>query len=228
MEALNKYFDHTNLKADAKTADIIKLCDEAKEYDFYSVCVNGHYVSLAAEQLKDTDIKVTAVVGFPLGMMTSEAKVFETEQACKNGADEIDMVINVAALKEKNFELVQQEIADIVEAAAKHDAIVKVIMEVCYLAPDEISKVTRLAIAAGAAFVKTSTGFGPSNGSPEVVSRIKKMNGSKIKIKAAGGIRDLAAAVKMINRGADRIGSSSSVAIMQEAAAAQAEAEANA
>lgn len=221
MKPLNKYFDHTNLKANATSVDIIKLCDEAKEYDFYSVCVNGAYVTLAKEQLQDTDIKVTAVVGFPLGMMTSDAKVFETVQACKDGADEIDMVINVGALKEKKFDLIETEIASIVSAAAEYDAIVKVIMEVCYLSPDEISKVCRLAIKAGAAFVKTSTGFGSSNGSPEVVSRIKKMMGGKIQIKAAGGIRDLKAAQKMINRGADRIGSSSSVAIMQEAAEAE-------
>lgn len=221
MKPLNKYFDHTNLKANATSTDIIKLCDEAKEYDFYSVCVNGSYVTLAKEQLQDTDIKVTTVIGFPLGMMTSDVKVFETVHACKDGADEIDMVINVGALKEKKFDLIETEIASIVSAAAEYDAIVKVIMEVCYLSPDEISKVCRLAIKAGAAFVKTSTGFGSSNGSPEVVSRIKKMMGGKIQIKAAGGIRDLKTAQKMISRGADRIGSSSSVAIMQEAAEAE-------
>ena len=224
MELLNTYFDHTNLKANAKEADIIKLCEEAKLYEFYSVCVNGHYVPLAKEQLKDTDVKVSAVVGFPLGMMSTAAKVFETEEVCKAGADEIDMVINVGAMKDRQFDMVENEIREIVEAAAKYGAIVKVIMEVCYLTPDEISKAARLAIKAGAAFVKTSTGFGSSNGSPEVVSRIKKMNGSKIKIKAAGGIRDLATAIKMINRGADRIGSSSSVEIMQEAFAIKQEA----
>ena len=224
MEPLNTYFDHTNLKANAKEADIIQLCEEAKHYEFYSVCVNGHYVPLAKELLKDTDVKVSAVIGFPLGMMSTAAKVFETEEVCKAGADEIDMVINVGALKDKKFDFVENEIREIVEAAAKHDAIVKVIMEVCYLSPDEISKATRLAIKAGAAFVKTSTGFGSSNGSAEVVSRIKKMNGSKIKVKAAGGIKDLSTAIKMINRGADRIGSSSSVEIMQEAFAIKAEA----
>lgn len=218
MKPLNKYFDHTNLKANAKSSDIIQLCNEAKEYDFYSVCVNGAYVSLASEELKDTDINVTAVVGFPLGMMSADAKIHETILACKDGADEIDMVINIGALKEKNYDLVEKEIADIVAAAAEYDAIVKVIMEVCYLSPDEISKACRLAIKAGAAFVKTSTGFGSSNGSPEVVSRISKMMGNNIKIKAAGGIRDLSTTRKMIARGADRIGSSSSVAIMQEAA----------
>lgn len=221
MRPLNTYFDHTNLKAQATSADIIRLCDEAKEYGFCSVCVNGAYVPLAAEQLKDSEVKVTAVVGFPLGMMTTELKVHETVQACKDGADEIDMVINVGALKEKKFDYVENEIAEIVKAAAEHDAIVKVIMEVCYLSPDEISKVTRLAIKAGAAYIKTSTGFGSSNGSPEVVSRLFKMMGSKVKIKAAGGIRDLETTIKMINRGADRIGSSSSVAIMQEAAEKQ-------
>ncbi len=221
MRPLNTYFDHTNLKAQATSADIIRLCDEAKEYGFCSVCVNGAYVPLAAEQLKDSEVKVTAVVGFPLGMMTTELKVHETVQACKDGADEIDMVINVGALKEKKFDYVENEIAEIVKAAAEHDAIVKVIMEVCYLSPDEISKVARLAIKAGAAYIKTSTGFGSSNGSPEVVSRLFKMMGSKVKIKAAGGIRDLETTIKMINRGADRIGSSSSVAIMQEAAEKQ-------
>ena len=217
MRSLNTYFDHTNLKANATSADIIKLCDEAKAYEFASVCVNGAYVPLAAEQLKDSEVKVTTVVGFPLGMMSTAAKVFETEQACKDGADEIDMVINVGALKEKNFDYVEAEIAQIVEVAAKYDSIVKVIMEVCYLSPDEISKAARLSVKAGAAYVKTSTGFGPSNGSPEVVSRLSKTMGSKVKIKAAGGIRDLATAIKMIKRGADRIGSSSSLEIMQEA-----------
>lgn len=225
MKPLNKYFDHTNLKANATSADIIKLCDEAKEYGFYSVCVNGYYVPLAVKELQDTDIKVTSVVGFPLGMMSTDAKVHETIDACAAGADEIDMVINVGAMKEKNYELIESEIAQVVTAAGEYDADVKVIMEVCYLSPDEISKVSRLAISAGAAFVKTSTGFGPSNGSPEVVSRIKKMMGSKIRIKAAGGIKDLKTAQKMINRGADRIGSSSSVAIMQELAETESKAE---
>lgn len=223
MKSLNKYFDHTNLKANAKSADIIRLCNEAKEYDFYSVCVNGAYVPLAAHELEDTDIKVTAVVGFPLGMMSTEAKVLETVQACKAGAHEIDMVINIGAMKDRKFDYVENEISEIVKAASEYDAIVKVIMEVCYLTPDEIMKAGRLAIKAGAAFVKTSTGFGPTNGEPDVVDRIHKMMGSKIKVKAAGGIRDLKTAQKMINRGADRIGSSASVAIMQEAESAKAE-----
>ncbi len=221
MRSLNTYFDHTNLKANAKEADIIKLCDEAKAYEFYSVCVNGAYVPLAAEQLKDSDVKVTAVVGFPLGMMSTEAKVLETKQACEAGADEIDMVINVGALKDKKFDYVQNEITQIVETAAEYGAIVKVIMEVCYLTPDETSKVGRLSVKAGAAYIKTSTGFGPSNGGPDVIDRLNKMMGSKIKIKAAGGIRDLETTIKMIKRGADRIGSSASVAIMQEAFAVQ-------
>ena len=226
MRPLNKYFDHTNLKANAKSADIIQLCNEAKEYDFYSVCVNGAYVPLAAQELEGTDVKVTAVVGFPLGMMSTEAKVLETSQACKAGAHEIDMVINVGAMKDRKFDYVENEIAEIVKAAAEYDAIVKVIMEVCYLTPDEIMKVGRLAVKAGAEYVKTSTGFGPTNGGTDVVDRIHKMMGSKIKVKAAGGIRDLKTAQKMINRGADRIGSSASVAIMQEAAEAEAETEA--
>ena len=226
MRPLNTYFDHTNLKANAKSADIIQLCNEAKEYGFYSVCVNGAYVPLAVEQLQDSDVKVTAVVGFPLGMMSTEAKVLETTQACQAGADEIDMVINVGALKDRKFDYVENEIAEIVKAAAEYGSIVKVIMEVCYLSPDEISKVGRLSVKAGAAYVKTSTGFGSSNGGPDVVDRIYKMMGSKIKVKAAGGIKDLKTAQKMINRGADRIGSSSSVAIMQEAAEAEAATEA--
>ena len=221
MRSLNTYFDHTNLKANAKSADIIKLCEEAKTYEFYSVCVNGAYVPLAVEQLKDSDVKVTAVVGFPLGMMSTEAKVLETKQACEAGADEIDMVINVGAMKDRKFDYVENEITQIVQTAAEYGAIVKVIMEVCYLTPDEISKVGRLSVKAGAAYVKTSTGFGPTNGGPDVIDRLSKMMGSKIKIKAAGGIRDLETAIKMIKRGADRIGSSASVAIMQEAFSVQ-------
>ena len=216
MRSLNTYFDHTNLKANAKEADIIQLCEEAKTYEFYSVCVNGAYVPLAAEQLKDTDVKVTAVVGFPLGMMSTEAKVLETRQACQAGADEIDMVINIGAMKDRKFDYVENEITEIVKAAAEYGAIVKVIMEVCYLTPEEISKVGRLSVKAGAAYVKTSTGFGPTNGGIDVVDRLNKMMGHNIKIKAAGGIKDLTTTVKMIKRGADRIGSSSSVAIMKQ------------
>ena len=154
-------------------------------------------------------------------MMSTEAKVLETRQACQAGADEIDMVINIGAMKDRKFDYVENEISEIVKAAAEYDAIVKVIMEVCYLTPDEISKVGRLSVKAGAAYVKTSTGFGPTNGGIDVVDRLNKMMGHNIKIKAAGGIKDLPTAVKMIKRGADRIGSSSSVAIMQEAIAMQ-------
>lgn len=214
MKQLNKYFDHTLLKATATKEEIITLCNEAKEYDFYSVCVNGCYVPLAAKELEGTDVKVAAVIGFPLGAMSLEAKVFETVDCCQSGASEIDMVLNVGILKDKGYEYVQDEIAAVVAAADDYDAIVKVIIETCYLTDEEIVKACELSVSAGAEFVKTSTGFGTGGATVEHVALMRKTVGNMAQVKASGGIRDYDTCMNMINAGADRIGASASVAIM--------------
>lgn len=218
MENLNKYFDHTALAAAATTEDIKKLCAEAREYDFYSVCVNGCYVPLASKELEGTDVKVAAVIGFPLGAMSIDSKVFETNDCCSNGASEIDMVINVGALKEGNYEYVQDDIAAVVSAADEYDAIVKVIIETCLLTDEEVVKACELSVAAGAEFVKTSTGFSTGGATVHHIKLMRETVGNLAKIKASGGIRDLEACKAMIEAGADRIGASASVKIMQEAA----------
>ncbi|MCB6992223.1 deoxyribose-phosphate aldolase [bacterium 210820-DFI.6.37] len=215
MKPLNKYFDHTNLKPTASEADIIRLCQEAKKYDFYAVCVHGSYVPLAVKELEGTDIKVAAVVGFPLGMAASGAKKYETVLACDHGADEIDMVINIGALKEGRYDYVREEIKEIVMAAGFHKAIVKVILETCLLTDDEIVKGCQLAIEAGASYVKTSTGFSSAGATPRIVALMKETVGDQILIKASGGIRDVLATKEMLRLGANRIGASASVAIME-------------
>lgn len=217
MKPLNKYFDHTNLNPAATQADIIKLCQEAKKYDFYAVCVNGSYVSLASSQLAGTDVKIAAVVGFPLGASASEVKVYETTIACKNGADEIDMVLNIGALKEGRYDYVREEILSVCQAAGLYKAIVKVILETCLLTDEEIKTACQLAIEAGAAYVKTSTGFSKGGAAPHTVALMKKTVGDQILIKASGGIRDVLATKEMLRLGADRIGASASVAIMEAA-----------
>lgn len=216
IQHLNKYFDHTLLKAEATEADIKKLCAEAKEYDFYSVCVNGCYVPLAVEELKGTDVKVAAVVGFPLGAMSTEAKAFETDWVCGVGADEVDMVLNVGALKEGKYEYVRDDICTVVAMAYENDAIVKVILETCLLTDEEIVKACQLSLEAGAEFVKTSTGFSTGGATEHHVSLMRKTVEEKAKVKASGGIRDLENTLKMIEAGADRIGASASVAIMKD------------
>jgi len=215
---LAKYFDHTNLKPFATKADIEKLCNEAKKYGFFSVCVNPSYVRLAKKLLKGSDVKVCTVVGFPLGATTTETKVFETKQAIKNGADEIDMVINIGALKDKDYCLVEEDISEVVKAAKNKP--VKVIIECCYLTDKEKKMACYLAQAAGASFVKTSTGFGknpyggPNGATLEDVKLMwKAFNG---KIKAAGGIRTLEQVRDFIDEGANRLGCSKSVEIMEE------------
>lgn len=220
---LNQYFDHTLLKADATKAQIIRLCEEAKAYHFYSVCVNSSYVKLTADILSGTDVKIAAVVGFPLGACTTSAKAFETEDACKNGASEIDMVLHVGKLKDKDYAYVKEDIAAVVKAAASYRAIVKVIIETCLLSSDEIVTACELAKEAGAAFVKTSTGFSTGGAAAEDVALMKKTVGSTMQVKASGGIRTLSDVRAMIEAGADRIGASASVRIMQEAEESDAE-----
>lgn len=212
---LSKYIDHTLLKANATTEQITKLCQEAKEYDFASVCVNTCYVPLCKELLKGTDVKVCCVVGFPLGAMSSEAKAFETKWAVENGAQEVDMVINVGKLKEKDYDYVKKDIEAVV--GAKGDAIVKVIIECCLLTDEEKVAVCKLCMEAKADFVKTSTGFSTGGATPEDVALMKKTVGDELEVKAAGGIHSYDEAMAMINAGATRIGASAGIAIVTSA-----------
>lgn len=201
---INKYIDYTDLKADATKADIEKLCAVAKAHDYASVCVNSRYVSLCKELLKDTDVKVACVVGFPLGAMSIAAKAFEAKKAVEDGADEIDMVIAVGALKEGDRAYV---FADI-KAVHACEATIKVILETCLLTDEEIATACEICAEAGADFVKTSTGFSTGGATLHAVEIMKKHCG-KCKIKASGGIRDRETAMKYIEAGVSRIGTSS-------------------
>ena len=210
---LNKYIDHTILKATASSSDIQKLCEEAIEHEFYSVCVNGCYVADAKHLLQGTDVKVAAVVGFPLGAMATAAKVFEAKEAVENGASEIDMVINIAKLKDGEFEFVENEIRLIKEAIG--DNVLKVIIETCYLTDEEKVKACELSLAAKADFVKTSTGFGTGGATYEDVKLMKSVVGDDAKVKASGGVRDKETAQKYVDLGAERLGTSSGIEIVK-------------
>lgn len=210
---LNKYIDHTILKATASSADVQKLCAEAIEHEFYSVCVNGCYVTDAKYLLQGTDVKVAAVVGFPLGAMTTAAKVFEAKEAVENGASEIDMVINIAKLKDGEFEYVENEIRQIKEAIG--DNVLKVIIETCYLTDEEKVKACELSLVAKADFVKTSTGFGTGGATYEDVKLMKSVVGDNAKVKASGGVRDKETAQKYVDLGAERLGTSSGIDIVK-------------
>lgn len=208
------YIDHTLLKADSQRDQIEKLCNEAKEYHFASVCVNPTWVSFASEKLKGTDVKVCTVIGFPLGATTTKTKAFETKDAIENGATEVDMVINIGALKDGNFELVEQDIKAVVEAA-KGKALTKVIIETSLLTENEKVKACELSVKAGADFVKTSTGFSTGGATVEDIRLMRKVVGPDIGVKASGGVRNAEDASKMIEAGATRIGASSGIAIVQ-------------
>lgn len=208
-----KLFDHTILKADATKEDVKKICTEAKEYDFMSVCVNSFYTSFAAEQLKESKVKVCTVVGFPLGQMSTAAKAAETRIAVEDGADEIDMVINVGALKDKEYETVLKDIKEVKAACGK--ALLKVIIETCLLTDEEKKKACELAKEAGADFVKTSTGFSTAGAKAEDVALMRKTVGESMGVKASGGIRDKETAEKMVQAGASRLGTSATIAICQ-------------
>jgi deoxyribose-phosphate aldolase len=207
-----KYIDHTLLAMNATEDQIRKLCDEAKEYHFYSVCVNSGYVPLAASLLKGSDVKVCSVVGFPLGAMLTSAKAFETEMAVKAGAQEIDMVINVGWLKSNNWQAVKNDIEAVFNACG--DVPLKVILETCLLSKDEIVKVCNICKEIGVAFVKTSTGFSVSGATVEDVKLMRETVGDKMGVKASGGIRDRATAEKMVEAGATRLGASAGIAIV--------------
>ncbi|BAK81121.1 deoxyribose-phosphate aldolase [Candidatus Arthromitus sp. SFB-rat-Yit] len=210
----SKYFDHTILKADSTKDEIIKLCDEAKKYNFASVCVNPCYVSLCHEQLKDSDVDVCTVVGFPLGSMTTEAKLFETKEALKNNADEIDMVINIGKLKDEDYEYVKNEIKALKDVCG--DKVLKVIIETCLLTDDEKIMACKLSKEAGADFVKTSTGMSKAGATKEDIELMRKTVGHELGVKASGGVRDLETANCMIKHGATRIGTSSTVKIIKD------------
>mgnify|MGYP003615687692 FL=1 len=210
---INQYVDHTLLKAVATKKDIEKLCNEAKEYEFYSVCVNGANVAEAYKQVKDTNVKVAAVIGFPLGAMATDVKVFEAKKAIEDGASEIDMVINVGALKDKDYDFVENEIRKIKEAIGNN--ILKVIIETCYLTDEEKVKACELSVNANADFVKTSTGFGTGGATFEDVELMKKTVGDKAQVKASGGVKDLDTANKYIELGATRLGTSSGIEIIK-------------
>lgn len=210
----SKYIDHTLLKPEATRKQIEKLCLEAIEYDFASVCVNPCWVKYCAEKLKESDVMVCTVIGFPLGATTSETKAFETRQAIENGADEIDMVMNIAALKEKDYSKVIEDISLVVKAA--NGKCVKVILETCLLTDEEIIKACECCVEAKATFVKTSTGFSTAGANPHVVEVMVKAVNGKCKVKAAGGVRTPQDFQKMIELGADRIGTSSGIQLILE------------
>ncbi|WP_373520855.1 deoxyribose-phosphate aldolase [Aquiflexum sp.] len=211
---LNQYIDHTILKAVATPLDIKNLCMEAKSYEFYAVCVNSGYVGLAVSMLKDSPVKVAAVVGFPLGAMSTEVKIAEALDCIENGADEIDMVINIGLLKAEHFKAVEDEITGIKEAIG--DKVLKVIIETCYLTDEEKRAACKAVVKAGAEFVKTSTGFGPSGATIEDVKLMKDVVGDKVKIKASGGIKDRPTALEYIELGVSRIGTSAGIDILTE------------
>ncbi|MCK3922997.1 deoxyribose-phosphate aldolase [Streptococcus suis] len=214
---LNKYIDHTILKPETTQEQVEKILAEAKEYDFASVCVNPTWVALAAESLKDSDVKVCTVIGFPLGANTPAVKAFETKDAISNGADEIDMVINIGALKTGNYDLVLEDIKAVVEASG--DKLVKVIIEACLLTDDEKVKACQLSQEAGADYVKTSTGFSTGGATVADVALMRKSVGPDMGVKASGGARSYEDAIAFIEAGASRIGASSGVAIMNGAQA---------
>ncbi len=206
---LTSYIDHTNLTPSATSEDITNLCYEAKTYNFKAVCINSCYTFLASQLLSGSPVLICTVVGFPLGTMVTEAKAYEAKIAIKNGADEIDMVQNVGALKEKRYDYIQKDI----EAVINQGATTKVILETCLLTKEEISKACMIAEKAGAHFVKTSTGFSTGGATVEDVALMKKTV-PRLKVKAAGGIKTFEDAVSMIEAGADRIGASKSVQII--------------
>lgn len=210
---IERYIDHTYLKSDANTKLIKKICDEAKQYNFASVCVNPYFVKLVSQELQGTNTKACAVIAFPLGANTSATKCFEADEVLKNGAKEVDMVINIGALKDGNYKYVENEIKSIYNLT-KGTAILKVIVETCLLSSNEKENIIKLVRDVEAEFIKTSTGFSISGATLEDIRLFKKFGGDKLKIKASGGIKTFEDALKMIEAGADRIGTSSGISIV--------------
>ena len=218
MNAIEKYIDHTLLKPEATTEAIRKVCAEAREHGFMSVCVNTCHCSLVAKELEDSGVKTCCVVGFPLGAMATEAKAFEALCAVGKGADEVDMVINIGAAKDGNWELVEADIRAVVNAAHEghpgRRALVKVIIETCLLNDDEKIKACECSMRAGADYVKTSTGFSTCGATPEDVALMRRVVGDKLGVKASGGVRTPEDAEKMIAAGASRLGTSNGVKLL--------------
>lgn len=210
----NKMIDHTVLKADTLLETVKRICDEAMEYGFASVCINPCHVAYCADYLKDSNVNVCTVIGFPLGANTSAVKAFETKDAIANGADEIDMVMNIGALKDKNYDLVRDDVKAVVEAA--NGTLVKVILETCLLTEDEIKKACELCVEAKADYVKTSTGFSTRGATIEDVRIMKEAVHGKAKVKAAGGVRTPEDMVKIVAAGADRIGTSAGCSLVKK------------
>jgi deoxyribose-phosphate aldolase len=211
---LNRLIDHTLLKPEATPKDIERICDEARRYDFYSVCVNTHYVPLVASSIEGTGIEVCSIAGFPLGAVDTRVKAFEAERAVEAGADEIDMVMNVGALKAGDERLVRDDIAAVVKAAGP--ALVKVIIEAALLEDEQKVRACMLAVEAGARFVKTSTGFGPPGANARDVGIMRRAVGPDFGVKASAGIRTAAFALELVEAGANRIGTSAGVVIMEQ------------
>ena len=214
MMKLNKYIDHTLLKPDATTEQIKKICDEAKKYDFASVCVNSCHAELVARELKDSGVSTCCVVGFPLGAMLTEAKAYEARLAIEKGANEIDMVINIGAAKEGNWKLVEDDIKAVVDACHPK-ALLKVIIETCLLTDEEKIKMCEIVSESGADYIKTSTGFSKGGATFDDIKLFKAHVAPQLKIKAAGGISSIADAEEFIKLGADRLGTSRIVKIVK-------------
>ena len=210
---LNKFIDHTVLKADTPKAKVQQIIDEAIQYDFMSVCINPTWVSFAAEKLAATDVKVCTVIGFPLGANTSTVKAFEAAEAIKNGADEVDMVINIGAAKDGDWDLVESDIQAVVDASK--DVTTKVIIETSLLTDEEKVKACQAAVRAGADFVKTSTGFSTAGATVADIALMRQTVGPDVAVKASGGVRSIADAQAMIEAGATRLGTSNGVDIMK-------------
>ncbi|GGH84725.1 deoxyribose-phosphate aldolase [Pullulanibacillus pueri] len=214
MTTYAKLIDHTLLKADATKEQIVQVCKEASQYGFASVCINPIWVKTAAELLKESDVLVCTVIGFPLGATTSATKAFETKEAIQNGANEVDMVINIGALKARDLDRVKEDIQAVVTAASGQ-ALVKVIIETCLLTDEDIVLASKLAVEAGADYVKTSTGFSTGGATVEAVKLMRKTVGPDIGVKASGGVRSQEDLLAMVEAGASRIGASSGVQIIQ-------------
>lgn len=216
LKELRRFIDHTNLHADASREDMKKLCQEAMDYNFKMVAINSVQSKACAEFLKDSDVHVGAAIGFPLGQITIATKVFETEDAIKNGADEIDYVINLTEVVDGNFDYIKDEMEQIVKICRDNNVISKVIFENCYLNKDQIRKLAEISKEVKPDFIKTSTGFGPSGATVEDVKLMKDVVGDAVKVKAAGGIRDVDTFIAMIKNGSERIGTSSGIKISEE------------
>lgn len=216
QQEFNKIFDHTILKPPTTEDDLKKVCAEAVQYGFRSVAVNTGMVKVCAEFLKRSDVLVDAAVGFPLGITTIDCKVYETKEAIKNGAGEVDYVVNIGKVKEGDFNYIREEMEQIVAVCRKHNIVSKVIFENCYLTNEEKITLCEIAKEVKPDFIKTSTGFGPSSATVEDVALMKKHVGDEVKVKAAGGVRNLEACLAMLDAGAERIGCSNSAAIADE------------